>query len=422
MKTPTRCQLPSQTRSEDDVRQCFLALLQTSPTKEEGPHPGTVGNTKTKAALRKKRQPAHPTSLEIEKRFKVRSTVLRNACKTHRNSTMFRRIRESAVRLLPVWPVHNASLRYCPIQKTGSTTWTALLRTVWKEMKLKASRNRTPKSKKASYARALAANGTSFVFVREPYTRLLSAYVDKLFCPNTVFWRKVGKYIVKTFRENPSKSSLRCGHDVTFEEFISYVIDSQETGVHRDGHFVPIHDHCNFCNVNYDYIGHLETISEDMPYLLNVIQSPVNYSRNFEIQTLKSSVHWVLKSMKLDIVDCMPLEEAGRRLWKKLTIRGVIPKSQPFPFSSKEAGKVTEEEFVEAGLAAIARSGSWQTKRMQETEALREAFSTIPMQQRLKLKEALFLDFKLFGFDPEPETVFPKTPFVKQRGFSYFEL
>lgn len=193
MKTPTRCQLPSQTRSEDDVRHCFLALLQTTPTKEEGPHPRTVGNTKTKAALlgplklrprppterrpkngtrnpeasfstepreyevetlgaQKERRPAHPTGLEIEERFKTRSAVLRNTCKTYRNSTMFRRVRKSAVRLLPVWPVHNASLRYCPIEKTGSTTWTALLRTVWKEMKLKASRNRTPKRKKASYA------------------------------------------------------------------------------------------------------------------------------------------------------------------------------------------------------------------------------------------------------------------------------
>ena len=457
VKTSKRCP-PSLTRSEDEVRRCFLAQVNKFARKKDL-HPRYWTNEKTKAAMFEslERQTEllnagtqtgrrnHVTSLstqpwktktekfeaekerqrnvEIEDRFNARKVFLLNACQMYGNSTLFRKIKSAAVRLPPVWPVSNESVRYCPIQKTGSTTWRALLLKVRKKMQLEAKRrSRIPKRKISSLARSLVHKETSFVFVREPYSRLMSAYVDKLFCPNTLFWQGTGKYIVKNFRENPSKSSLRCGHDVTFPEFISYVIHAQETGAHRDGHFIPIHDHCDFCNANYDYIGHLETISEDLPYVLNVIHSPVNYSNDYETETLKGSVAWVMKKMRSDIQDCMPLEEAGRRLWKKLIIRGLIDKYQPFPFIPEKAKNVSQTKFLEEALAAMSRSRRWEERRQQHTEALREAFSFLPLNQRLKLKKILFLDFKMFGFDPEPETVFPRTPFVKEQGFSYFEL
>ena len=54
------------------------------------------------------------------------------------------------------------------------------------------------------------------MFTREPYGKLLSGYVDKLFAPNPYFWKAIGRLIIRKFRKDPSPESLTCGHDVTF--------------------------------------------------------------------------------------------------------------------------------------------------------------------------------------------------------------
>lgn len=57
---------------------------------------------------------------------------------------------------------------------------------------------------------------TKVMFTRQPYSKLLSAYVDKLYSPNPFFWGKIGRHIVRKFRSRPSAKSVACGHDVTF--------------------------------------------------------------------------------------------------------------------------------------------------------------------------------------------------------------
>ena len=79
---------------------------------------------------------------------------------------------------------------------------------------------------------------------REPYSRLLSAYVDKLWSPNLHFWRVLGRNLVRELRPNASRASLHCGHDVTFPEFIRYFIDGHAREVRINTHLVPTHKFC----------------------------------------------------------------------------------------------------------------------------------------------------------------------------------
>ena len=53
------------------------------------------------------------------------------------------------------------------------------------------------------------------MFTREPYSKLLSGYVDKLWAPNPYFWGTVGSHAIKAFRK-PQRSDVRCAHDLTF--------------------------------------------------------------------------------------------------------------------------------------------------------------------------------------------------------------
>ena len=105
-----------------------------------------------------------------------------------------------------------------------------------------------------------------FLFVRKAFERLFLGYVDKIFI---MAFSHYGKYIVKTQRPYATQCSINCGHDVTFAQFVKYFIQAERTRKRRDGHFLPMYDHCKPCQVGYDYIGKLETIQEDTIFILN---------------------------------------------------------------------------------------------------------------------------------------------------------
>ena len=108
-----------------------------------------------------------------------------------------------------------------------------------------------------------------FTFVREPFERILSAYKDKFVYPRK-FDRPMlefhGREILKNFRPNASQNALEQLHDITFREFIEYLVTK---GSNRS---TPVMDWpwdnyvniCGMCAINYDFIGHYETFDQDL--------------------------------------------------------------------------------------------------------------------------------------------------------------
>lgn len=100
-----------------------------------------------------------------------------------------------------------------------------------------------------------------FIFVRHPFERLLSVYLDELkskkwFHSKTV-QKSLGVDIVKALRSNPSKLSLTHGDDIRFDEFIQYLLIP---GINLKEHYFyalwrPMHQLCNPCLMNYNMIG-----------------------------------------------------------------------------------------------------------------------------------------------------------------------
>ncbi|KAL8570803.1 hypothetical protein ACOMHN_006953 [Nucella lapillus] len=368
---------------------------------------------------------------EIKDRFKQRRVVLEKACGKYKHSGLFKPLEWNPFVLPDSSSVGGPGVAYCPIPKTGSTTWFKVLHAIRRDRMGRYGKSEkrqalsltdlTIRNESSNVMAENLNNLVNFVFVREPYSRLLSGYVDKLFSPNPYFWRD-GRYIVQHFRKNPSSQSLACGHDVTFAEFVRYVLYLQKRGGLRDAHFAPIHDQCHFCNVSYDYVGNLETLGQDMTYLLHVLQSSMNYSGPFEEDTLNNNAMWVFRKMREDILACMTMEEAGRRLWRKWQIRGLVNKAELFTFTGQGIAHARQKKFVAAGLAAIQRSGGLSRGKNQKAEALREAYTSVPISDRLHLREMFFLDFELFGFDPDLSAVFAKNESVSKSNFSYFAV
>ncbi len=120
------------------------------------------------------------------------------------------------------------------------------------------------------------ANYTKMIFVRHPFERLVSAYRDKFADGNnssTVYQLGSGTEIVRKYRAEPSELSLKHGHDVTFPEFVSYVIDQWTEGRRQlDVHWRPMIDLCLPCSMEYDIVGKFETLHQDVEFVLHKLK------------------------------------------------------------------------------------------------------------------------------------------------------
>ena len=136
------------------------------------------------------------------------------------------------------------------------------------------------------------------MFVRSPLERLLSAYINKFTKAYSTYFRKrYGRKIVRRYREDPSDQSLQRGHDVTFSEFIQYILDPQTTESSSfNAHWRQYYKLCRPCIVNYDYIGKYETLAEDVGNVLRALNAthikfPASVASGRRTADLVSSVY-----------------------------------------------------------------------------------------------------------------------------------
>lgn len=137
-----------------------------------------------------------------------------------------------------------------------------------------------------------------FLFVRHPFERLVSAYRNKfLDSYNLTFFKDLyGRYIIKHYRTNPDKKSLRTGEGVSFTEFVKYILNNNpETA---DRHWRRYDFLCHPCLIYYDYIGKFENLVSDSSALLRLlevddkVQFPYNKTSNYSVSTSALAKHF----------------------------------------------------------------------------------------------------------------------------------
>ena len=102
-----------------------------------------------------------------------------------------------------------------------------------------------------------------FLFVRDPFERLLSAYENKFEKKAWPFsqTQKFSKEVVDNFKHLDPNSD----NNVTFTKFIYYVVG---VGFNRNRHWKTYDKLCNPCDIHYDFIGHFDHMPEEAAYIL----------------------------------------------------------------------------------------------------------------------------------------------------------
>ncbi|KAM4820869.1 carbohydrate sulfotransferase 13 [Thomomys bottae] len=216
-----------------------------------------------------------------------RRDLLRQACRRH--SRPQRLLRPEDLRHVLVDDAHG--LLYCYVPKVACTNWKRVLLAL--RARARGGPGGDPRAIPAREAHApgrlpsLADFGPAeinrrlrdylaFLFVREPFERLASAYRNKFARPySEAFQRRYGSRIVRRLRPRALPDARARGHDVRFAEFLAYLLDPR---TRRDEpfneHWERAHALCHPCRLRYDVVGKFETLAEDADFLLGLLGAP----------------------------------------------------------------------------------------------------------------------------------------------------
>lgn len=202
-----------------------------------------------------------------------------------------------------IWDLkHSPNLLWCPIYKVASTSWMInFLRLAHFNEDNPDLKGMNPKKKEKNRFRArygakqnkvfelyppptdpdefqrAFTSGLRVLIVRHPFTRLLSAYRDKMTKmdpgPPEYRFRDLQLKIIAEYRavDSPERSPFP-----TFPEFIQYILDSTKNyitakdwkdNVHC---WTPYWAQCNVCGADYNVIIKLETMTEDERFLITL--------------------------------------------------------------------------------------------------------------------------------------------------------
>ncbi|XP_054460483.1 carbohydrate sulfotransferase 12-like [Anoplopoma fimbria] len=120
---------------------------------------------------------------------------------------------------------------------------------------------------------------TKFLFVRDPFVRLISAFRNKFGRPNEDFYKQFGSVMLRRFGNvsgslpETAAEAFAAGIKPTFQQFITYLLDPEtETESIFNEHWRQVYRLCHPCQVKYDFIGRLETLEPDAEHLLKLLE------------------------------------------------------------------------------------------------------------------------------------------------------
>ncbi|KAJ8022394.1 Carbohydrate sulfotransferase 14 [Holothuria leucospilota] len=212
---------------------------------------------------------------EMAKKQKERKAHLRQVCdsKLKRPLKTMDDLGSNPKSLRPLIVNDKHKFIYSIVYKVGSTNWERVI--VEDVGGFKNVPNQKLYSHKALHwmpgfspeeAKERLKNYTKFLFVRNPLSRILSAYKDKFVDHHNGVFTQMAKNIIKMYRKGPVDGSAT---DVTFPEFMEYLVNKSD---HRTNVHWKVIFNQNFpCELDYDIIGKLEDADDDIPYVLERI-------------------------------------------------------------------------------------------------------------------------------------------------------
>ena len=256
---------------------------------------------------------------------------------------------------------------------------------------------------------------TNLVFVRDPFSKIYSAYVDKVYLssmfPNPIFEAKFITKFNKT-RQDHQFASL----NISFTDTVRYA-SGVYTKTLRDieRHFQPSSHFCNVCSIKYDVIGKIESFNTDVKFFLDTVNRSDIFDAMGDVEesNAESIVVDVIKRTAKQLKEkTNPSDELCsaffKRTWQVFKLRGLISDEFSFPvdleFNCNSTNLV--DDMMRAAVKAVHNSTNRGLLKRQKQRYFDLAFKSVPLADLKRFQETILNDCALFNYDCEPPEIF----------------
>ncbi|XP_055901423.1 carbohydrate sulfotransferase 10-like [Biomphalaria glabrata] len=334
---------------------------------------------------------------------------------------------------------HRSGVIYCYVPKAGCTFWKRVFTAAGfgnGQDPFSISRNivhsQFGKGENYSSAHNETAYPTRLLVVRDPFSRLLASYLDKVYLPD--FWSFEAKeiqrgrrecssdFLRKHFEQMASKfqrtgqsystcSERMCAKYLTFAEFVEGSFQRQEP------HWTPIHQICNPCAFKATHIVHLESFSQDvkpilakmeMGHILNGMDQ--NKQVELEMDTLINYHFERIKEIEVYMFyrSCITLRELAYRLWQTFQWKGYIDPEMTYIVPDDTLAESAIKNNLIAQVRRARESGLGKAELMVSARERFQAqvYQTLPKYLFENLMIKYKTDFQLFGYEDMRDSMY----------------
>lgn len=238
----------------------------------------------------------------------------------------------------------------------------------------------------------VSSNDVIFHVTRNPYSRLYSAYIDKIYLPG----------FLKFTKEINERNGKECSRSVRFGEFLDYIMKKEV----QDPHWKPVSELCGSCRVPYNVISKQETFNNDVLFILNQLSISGllkqellnNLQKKHTENSIKEITTIMIERAKRD--PCLTFMQFCQRLWKSFQIQGYISDLISFPANSFRNLNFSNVSVI----LDIHLKGSQKIlmtevmKKLQRKKHLSRAYKSINRKTIKNVKRKYRTDFELYGY------------------------
>ena len=241
---------------------------------------------------------------------------------------------------------------------------------------------------------------------RHPYTRLFSAFIDKVYLPN-------GRSLAAVVERTGDHRSA-CGTNAKFEDFLRYALSNKTGKILGDHYNSPYKSLSNVvCKLDNFMLVKQETLSTDVEYALRKVevnQTEFNtiYSMMHERRidaTIPGIIQTIYSNGRSFLKACLPPAKFAYVIWKSFQIQGFLHNDIEFPeheFTNNEALYSDPKYVTKMVLKYIAKKPLTSSEsRVQRRDALLDAYKTVSPQLMTQIHETYAMDFEIFQYDKD---------------------
>ena len=314
---------------------------------------------------------------------------------------------------------------YCKVPKGGSTFWTqafAVLKygagSADEVFNQRRSHIQSILKRKflTDFQNVLQRNTGTILVSRDPYSRLYSAFIDKAYLPLML---SVGIEALKFDGKLTDNTKITvCPNDVTFEQFVRWVINKAKSGETLNRHWAPIYSLCRPCDVKSWMLVKLETFSKDVEYALrelgvetDKLASITDALHAHRIDTTIPGIVSTVLSQKAKVRECFGTLGVEERLWQAFKIQGFLKENVPFPKTvfqnlTSRSNVKNYDKFNDIILKAIRQHPlTSEESKQQRKRAVVDAYSTFSQETIRGIQEVYYVDFMLYNYSFVPPSM-----------------